>query len=189
LALFVAMIFFLSTGLIPGVIAVALAAALMVGTGCLSPGDARRSVEWQVLTTIAAAFGIGAALEKSGAAETIARGIVDLTTPLGPIAAVAAIYLLTALITEMITNNAAAVLAFPFCLKTAEIYDASPTPFIMALILAASASFITPIGYQTNMMVFGPGGYRFTDFIRIGAPLSFTLWITATILIPIIWPF
>jgi di/tricarboxylate transporter len=93
------------------------------------------------------------------------------------------------LMTEMITNNAAAVLMFPFCLETAKLLDVSPRPFVMALVLAASASFATPIGYQTNMMVYGPGGYRFSDFLRVGAPLNLTLWVVAVTLIPLIWPF
>jgi di/tricarboxylate transporter len=91
--------------------------------------------------------------------------------------------------TELITNNAAAVLMFPFCLETARLYDASPWPFLVALMLAASASFMTPIGYQTNMMVYGPGGYRFTDFLRVGGPLNLMLWVAAVVLIPLFWPF
>jgi di/tricarboxylate transporter len=146
-------------------------------------------VEWQVLITIAAAFGVGTALQNSGAATVIAATLVAATEDLGPIAALAVIYLLGSLMTELITNNAAAVLLFPFCLETARLYNCSPRPFLMALVLAASASFMTPIGYQTNMMVYGPGGYRFTDFLRIGAPLNLMLWGIAIFLIPIFWPF
>ncbi|MDR4507263.1 MAG: anion permease [Candidatus Brocadiaceae bacterium] len=161
----------------------------MVAMGCISAGEARRSVEWQVLVTIAASFGVGTALQNSGAATAIAGALVDATKEWGPIAALAAIYLLGSLLTELITNNAAAVLLFPFCLETARLYNASPRPFIIALVLAASASFMTPIGYQTNMMVYGPGGYRFSDFLRIGGPLNALLWIAAVILIPLFWPF
>ena len=101
----------------------------------------------------------------------------------------AVIYVLVSLLTELITNNAAAVLMFPFCLETARLYDVHPRPFLIALMLAASASFMTPIGYQTNMMVYGPGGYRFVDFLRIGGPLNAVLAVVAVVLIPWIWPF
>ena len=189
LALFAGLIFLMTTGLVSTVVAATLVAVLMVAAGCISTGDARRSVEWQVLVTIAAAFGIGTALQNSGAATTIATELVDATKTLGPIAALAVIYLLGSVMTELITNNAAAVLMFPFCLETARLYDADPRPFLMALVLSASASFMTPIGYQTNMMVYGPGGYRFTDFLRVGGPLNLTLWIVAVVLIPLFWPF
>ncbi|MEQ1902645.1 MAG: SLC13 family permease, partial [Pirellulaceae bacterium] len=141
------------------------------------------------LITIATSFGIGTALENSGAAQYVATGLVAVTQQWGPIAAMAAIYLFVSLLTEMITNNAAAALMFPFCMATAKQLDCNPLPFLVALMLAASASFMTPIGYQTNMMVFGPGGYKLSDFIRIGSPLNFILWIAAVILIPIFYPF
>ncbi len=190
LLLFAGLILLMITGWVSTIVAATLAAVLMVAAGCISAGDARRSIEWQVLITIAAAFGIGSALQNSGAAAAVAATLFDATRELGPIAALAAIYIITSLLTELITNNAAAVLVFPFCLETARLYDnASPKPFLMALILAASASFMTPIGYQTNMMVYGPGGYRFGDFLRIGAPLNLLLWIVATVLIPLCWPF
>jgi di/tricarboxylate transporter len=176
-------------GWIPLEIATASAAILMVGLGCLSASDARSSVEWQVLVTIAAALAVGVGIENSGAAQFLADQVFRVLEPGGPWVALAGVYLMTMLVTELITNNAAAALVFPFCLKIAELYGASERPFIMALIMAASASFITPIGYQTNMMVFGPGGYRFSDFFRVGTPLSLLLGITAVILIPWIWPF
>jgi di/tricarboxylate transporter len=161
----------------------------MILLGCISAADARQSIEWQVLITIAAAFGVGAALENSGVATIIATSLVETTHVWGPIAALATIYLLGSVMTEVITNNAAAILLFPFCLETARLYGVSPRPFLIALTLAASASFMTPIGYQTNMMVYGPGGYRFSDFFRIGGPLNLLLWITAIIVIPLFWPF
>lgn len=189
IGLFLILIVCMTTGLIPIVTSAALTAVLMVALGCISSADARRSIEWQVLITIAAAFGVGTALQNSGAATVIATSLVNSTQVWGPIAALAIIYLLGSILTEVITNNAAAVLMFPFCLETARLYNSDPFPFIIALILSASASFMTPIGYQTNMMVYGPGGYRFSDFLRIGVPLNFLLWIVAVVLIPLIWPF
>ena len=189
LILFVVLIVFMSTGFIQIEIAATLVAVLMIALGCISAGDARRSIEWQVLITIAAAFGVGAAIQNSGLATAVASNLVEATRPLGPLAALAVIYFLGSMITELITNNAAAVLMFPFCLETARLCQVSPRPFLIALVLAASASFMTPIGYQTNMMVYGPGGYRFFDFMRIGAPLHIVLWMVAMVLIPIFWPF
>jgi di/tricarboxylate transporter len=189
LALFAALIVFMSTGFVAITVAATLVAVLMIALGCISAGDARRSIEWQVLITIAASFGVGEAIEASGLATAVASNLVEATRPFGPLAALAVIYFLGSSITEMITNNAAAVLLFPFCLETARLYDVSPRPFLIALVMAASASFMTPIGYQTNMMVYGPGGYRFFDFMRIGAPLHVVLWIVAMFLIPVFWPF
>lgn len=189
LALFSVLLVIMTLNALPTLVVACLTAAAMVGLGCLSAGEARRSVDYRVIVTIACAFGVGKAMENSGAAEAVANAMFQATDGLGPIAALATIYLIGVILTGVITNNAAAVLLFPICITTAELYDASPMPFIMALILSASASFITPIGYQTNMMVYGPGGYRFTDYIRIGAPLNALLWIAAVVLIPWFWPF
>jgi di/tricarboxylate transporter len=187
--LFFLLLILMTTEMIPIVVAGALVAVLMVAFGCISSGDARNSIEWQVLVTIGASFGVGKALENSGAALSIATYLFEATQHWGPVVALAVIYMLCSFVTELITNNAAAVLIFPFCIKIAELYKVSERPFLMALILAASASFMTPIGYQTNMMVYGPGGYKFSDFIRMGAPLHLVLWVIAITLIPIFWPF
>jgi di/tricarboxylate transporter len=112
-----------------------------------------------------------------------------LTRPMGPTATLAAIYFGTMVLNELISNNAAAALAFPFCLESARLLGVNQRPFIMAITLAASYAFASPIGYQTHMMVFGPGGYRFTDFVKVGLPLNLLMWIAAIILIPLIWPF
>jgi len=189
LGLFVALIVLMSTHVIPLLVSTTLVAVLFVATGCISAGDARRSVNRQVLITIAASFGLAEALQKTGAATAIAGFLVQSTEAWGPIAALAVVYFLGALITELVTNNAAAVLLFPFCIETARLLQVSPQPFVVALMLAASASFMTPIGYQTNMMVYGPGGYRLSDFLRIGGPLTVCLWIVAVVLVPIFWPF
>ena len=187
--LFLALIALMSSGVVSTAVAATLIAVSMVAFGCISAGEARRSVEWQVLVTIAAAFGIGTALQNSGVATAVATSFVEATRPFGPIVALAVIYLLGSLITEVITNNAAAILMFPFCLETARLFEVDSRPFVIALVLSASASFMTPIGYQTNMMVYGPGGYRFSDFLRIGTPLNLMLWPVAVLLVPWFWPF
>lgn len=189
LAVFAALIVVMTTGWLPTEIAAILAAVAMVGVRAISSSDARQSIEWPVLITIAASFGIGTALSESGVAGSIANQLVWLTQGWGPTASLAMIFLVGAFLTAIITNNAAAVLMFPICLATAEILQVDSRPFMMALVLSASASFATPIGYQTNMMVYGPGGYKFVDFIRIGTPLTLILWLIAVVLIPVFWPF
>ncbi len=189
LGIFAALILTITMGWLSTEVAAILAALAMIVVRTISTSDARRSIDWQVLITIAASFGIGTALQNSGAAATITQFAFSVTQGWSPILALAVIYLVGSAVTEVITNNAAAVLIFPFCLEAARLYQVDPRPFLIALTLSASASFMTPIGYQTNMMVYGPGGYRFGDFLRIGSPLNTLLWITAVILIPRIWPF
>ena len=166
-----------------------VAGGLMVLTRCMSASDARQTIEWPVLIAIGASFGLGTALEKSGAALFLSSKLVAITQPLGPYATLAAIYFVTMVLNELITNNGAAALAFPFCLKAAELSHCDSRPFVMAVALAASFAFASPVGYQTHMMVFGPGGYRFSDFVKVGVPLNILLWIACVILIPMIWPF
>ena len=173
---------------LPTVVAAFLVAGLMMITRCISAGDARRGVRWDVLLTIAAAFGLGSALDASGAVHAIAALVIKGTHVLGPVAALAAIYFVTSLFTELITNNAAAILVFPLAMAVSDQLGVNPRPFVFAVAFAASCSFATPIGYQTNMLVYGPGGYRFSDFLRIGLPMNVLLWITAVIVIPFVWP-
>ncbi|MEZ6043183.1 MAG: SLC13 family permease [Planctomycetaceae bacterium] len=189
LSLFAILLILMTTGLVDTAVAALLIASAVVVTGCLSSGDARRSVEWQVLITIAASFAVGDALRNSGAAAAVAQTLVKATESFGPVAALICFYLIASILTEMVSNNAVASLMFPLCLETARLLEVSPRPFLIALMFAASASFATPIGYQTNMMVYGPGGYRFSDFLRVGLPLNTLLWLTATILIPMLFPF
>jgi di/tricarboxylate transporter len=162
-----------------------------VATRCISANEARRSIEWPVLLAIGASFAVGEALKSSGVATVFAGLLVQATRVLGPIAALAAIYVGTLILTEIISNNAAAVLAFPFCLETAALLGVSNRPFIIAVTLAASQAFASPIGYQTHMMVFGPGGYRFNDFVRVGVPLNILLAVVAVVGIPLVpgWRF
>ncbi|MCA9009917.1 MAG: SLC13 family permease [Planctomycetaceae bacterium] len=166
-----------------------IAGGLMIVTRCMSAADGRQAMDWQVLIAIGASFGLGAALEKSGAALFLSTKLVAVTQPLGPYATLAAIYFVTMVMNELITNNGAAALAFPFCIRAAELTGCDSRPFVMAVALAASFAFASPVGYQTHMMVFGPGGYRFMDFVKVGVPLNLLLWVTCVLLIPMIWPF
>ncbi len=165
-----------------------VAAMLMIATKCCSEAAARRSIDWRLLVAIGAALGLGKAMLVSGAAGAIADLIIGLAGS-HPFWVLFAVYGVTMLFTELVTNNAAAVLVFPIAQASAAAMQVDPMPFYMVLMVAASASFITPIGYQTNLMVYGPGGYRFTDFTRIGLPLSLMIWVVATLLAPMIWPF
>ncbi len=165
-----------------------LAAGLMLITRCCSATLARRSVDWEVLLAIAASFAIGAALEKTGAAAQIAGSMIELAAG-NPWASLALVYLATLIATELITNNAAAALMFPMALATAERLHVNAMPFVVVVMMAASAGFATPIGYQTNLMVYGPGGYRFSDYCKIGIPLDLLVGVITVIIAPLKWPF
>jgi len=165
-----------------------LAAAGMLLTGCCTVEVARRNIDWSVLLVIAAAFGLGVAMDKTGVAMVTAHAVIELVGD-QPLVNLAAIYLLTAGFTAVITNNAAALLMFPIALAVSSDLDVSLMPFVIAIMLAASASFATPIGYQTNLMVYGPGGYHFSDFLRMGLPLNLITAVVAVLIIPLVWGF
>ncbi|BBB25461.1 SLC13 family permease [Amphritea japonica] len=165
-----------------------VAAGVMLASRCVSVSKARRNVDLSVLIVIASSFALGAAMVKTGNARMIADGLL-FYEGIGPWQALILMYLITVIFTELITNNAAAVLMFPVAMALAEQLDVSYMPFVIAVMFAASASFITPLGYQTNLMVYGPGGYRFTDYARLGVPLSLTVAVVSLFLIPQIWSF
>jgi len=165
-----------------------VACVAMIGFRCCTSDEARQSIDWSVLIVIGAALGIGRALDQSGAAEVIANSLLGLAGG-DKMLSLAAIYIATMLCTEMITNNAAAVLMFSIAWKAALALGTDTTPFVMAVMIAASASFSTPFGYQTNMMVYGLGGYRMTDYLRFGLPMNALLFVTAMVIIPRVWPF
>ena len=166
----------------------AVAAAILLMTRCITFSQAYRSVDMQVLLVIIAAFGIGKAMEKTGAAEFIATQMVGLGGG-SPRMVLSMLYITTSILTEMVTNNAAALILWPISLAMATQMGVSWMPFAFAIMMGASASFATPIGYQCNMMVFGPGGYRFSDFLKIGVPMNLIAWGIMSFLIPIMWPF
>lgn len=167
----------------------ALAAGIaMVLTRCCSVTTARDGVNWSLLISLAAAIGLGRALEASGGAAAIGSAMVGIAGN-NPWIALAAVYLVTMLLTEVVTNNAAAAVAFPLAQATASALGVDLMPFVMAIMMAASSSFSSPIGYQTNLMVMGPGGYRFSDFIRVGLPLNLIVGATTVLLAPMVFPF
>jgi di/tricarboxylate transporter len=161
---------------------------VLIVTGALSIAEARRSIDLNLLVLIAASFGLGAAVETSGLGQVIADGLLAGAAPLGPVAVLAAVFLATILLTELVSNNAAAVLIFPVALATAAGLGVDPRPFVLVVLFGASLSFLTPIGYQTNMMVYGLGGYRFMDFPRLGAPVIIAAGATALLLLPVFFP-
>lgn len=165
-----------------------LAAGAMVVTGCATGPEARASMDWSVLLVIGAALGIGQALAQSGAAHFMATGLIALGHG-HPWLVLLAVFVITSLFTELITNNAAAVLVFPIAASAAQAMHVHFTPFIITIMIAASASFATPLGYQTNLMVYGPGGYRLSDYLRFGLPLNFLTMAITVALAPLIWPF
>ncbi len=167
--------------------AAVLAVITLVLTKTIRLDEAKKYVHFHVLLLIASAIGIGLALEQTGAAGYIASNLVRLTQGLGAVGVLVVIYILTNVFTEMITNNAAAVLMFPIALAAANEMGIEPMAFFVTVTIAASASFITPIGYQTNLIVYGPGGYRFTDYVKVGLPLSFIfLFVTITV-VSLVW--
>ncbi len=189
LVLLAAFVVLLVTEYYTTAIAAMLIGGIMVATRCISASDARRSIDWQTLITIAASFAIGSAMESSGLVQTISELIVPNPQALAPWVILAVIYIMTNAATELISNNAAAVLMFPFAVNMADNLSADPRPFVIAVTVAASAAFALPIGYQTHLMVYGPGGYRFNDFLRVGIPMDVIVGITAIAIIPFVWPF
>jgi di/tricarboxylate transporter len=187
LAILGAMVVGLSLQLRSEVTVALAAAALMILTRCCSPTAARRSLDWQVLLVIAGSIGLGAAMQKTGADRGIAEGMVAMAGT-NPQVVLAVLYGVTMMFTEVLSNNTAAVIMFPIALATARSIGVDPMPFIMSTTVAASCGFATPIGYQTNLMVYGPGGYRFTDYVRFGGILNLIVWAITVTLAPRIWP-
>ena len=187
LALTGGMVLAAAVDLVPIVTAAFIAALLMILTGCIAPSEAQRALNVQVLVVIAAALGLGTALETTGLARLAAGTVIGATEAYGPVAALAAIYLVTNLLTELITNNAAAVLMLPISMATASSLGVPPIAFGLIVAIAASASFLTPIGYQTNLMVMGPGGYRFRDYARVGWPVTLLVMTISVAIISGLW--
>lgn len=157
--------------------------------GCVSPEEAYEDVDWQPLVLIGSILPLGLAMQQTGTAEWLAQHFLVLTRVLGPVGVLVAFYLAISLLTEIISNGAAAVVMTPLAVAMAESLGVSPMPFVIAVIFAASNSFMTPVGYQTNTFIYGPGGYRFTDFVRVGGPLGALFAVAAGFVIPWFFPF
>jgi di/tricarboxylate transporter len=183
-----ALVLLAGAGVVPILEAALVAAFALVALRVLTVGEARDAVDLSVVILIASAFGLAAAMTTTGLATAIAEVLVAAFSPLGLVGALLGVIVATTLLTETITNNAAAALMFPIAISTAQAAGGDPRPFAIAVAIAASASFLTPIGYQTNTIVYGLGGYRFTDYVRLGLPLTLLVWVTAALVIPLAWP-
>jgi di/tricarboxylate transporter len=165
-----------------------IAVAVVLITRCIDADEAFSFVDGRLLALIFAMLAIGAALEASGAVRLIVAAMAPAFAVLPGFAVVWAIYLLTSVLTELVSNNAVAVVVTPIAIGLADAMGIDARPLVVAVMIAASASFATPIGYQTNTLVYGPGGYKFTDFMRVGIPLNLSVGVLASALIPVIWP-
>ena len=181
----------LASGIVSPVLVAWVAALAMVTMRCANTQLARRSIDWSVLVTIGAAIGIGSAIAESGLGEYCANGLIESAKSIGggPTLALSAIILGTMLLSQVATNYGAAVILFPIAMNTAMGFDASPLPFMLAVMAGAGSNYMTPMAYQTNLMVFGPGNYLFSDYARLGVGLQIIVLVTATIILPLAFPF
>ncbi len=168
--------------------AAAAGALLIVLSGCISMEEAYAAIEWNVLFLLAGMLALSVAMEKTGTSTMLAEGIIDVFGTMGPTVLVAAFFGVTMVLTAVMSNQATVALLIPVAITTAYSIDANPRTFMFAVMFAASSSFMTPVGYQTNTMIYGPGQYRFMDFIRVGTPLTLIFWVLGTLLIPWFWP-
>lgn len=175
--------------LLPVTVAALIAVIVVITAGCIDAEEAYHAIDWPTLFLIAGMLALGVALEKTQAAEVIAGGLVSQIAPFGPWITLSLIILVASAATNFLSNNAVAALLVPLAVETAAQLGADPRPFLIGVALGASACFATPIGYQTNTLVFGAGGYRFGDFVRLGLPLNLLYWAIASIFVPYFWPF
>jgi di/tricarboxylate transporter len=168
----------------------ALAAVFfLILTGCLHLRDAYRAMQGNILLLIVGTIALGTALEETGASKFYAEVFLKLFEDFGPLFVLGAVILLTSISTQLLSNNATAILLLPVAISTALGLEVNPKPFIVAVCFGASACFATPIGYQTNLLVYAPGGYRFSDYLKLGIPLNLIVLFMGTLFIPILWPF
>lgn len=176
-------------GWLPIALTSMLGAAAMVVAGCLSGEEAYEAIDWRIIILLAGLLPLGVAMSETGAAEFSVRNLIGLVQPYGPWVVLAALYLAALLLTEMMSHAAAAVLLTPISMSTAQLMGVDATPFLIAITFAAGTSFTTPVGYQTNTMVYNAGGYRFIDFVKVGLPLNLIFWLIGIVMIPKLWPF
>jgi di/tricarboxylate transporter len=175
-------------GVAPILLLAVLAVAVVLLARCVDADEAFSFVDGRLLALIFSMLAVGAALQETGAVRLVVTALAPYIGALPPLLALWAVYLITSVLTELVTNNAVAVVVTPVAIGLAVALGYDPRPFVVAVMIAASAAFATPIGYQTNMLVYGPGGYRFADFLRVGIPLNLSVGLLASLLIPLIWP-
>jgi di/tricarboxylate transporter len=161
----------------------------MILTGCLTMEEAYRYIEWKAIFLIAGMLPLGIAMERTGAASFLANGMISVIGGLGPLAVMAGLFILAALASQVMPNPAVAVLLAPIALSTAGDLGISPYPLMMAVAVSASAAFLSPVGHSANILVMGPGGYRFSDYIKVGLPLTLVVLIVVLLVMPVFWPF
>ena len=176
-------------GLAPISITALIGAVAMTLAGCLDADEVYDAIDWRIIILLAGLLPLGVAMSQSGAAEFIAANTIGLVSGFGPLVVLAVLYLMALLLTEFMSNAAAAVILTPIGMSTAQLLGVDATPFLIAVTFAASTSFATPVGYQTNTMVYTAGGYRFSDFVKVGMPLNLIFWVLGVIFIPVFWPF
>jgi di/tricarboxylate transporter len=176
-------------GILPIVVSAVTGAILLVLTGCLNTEEAHQAINWKVIFLLGGVLPLGIAMDKTGAAQLLSEFIISHLESLGPRAILSGFFLLSMLLTNVVSNQATAALLAPIVIQSADSLGISPRPFLMAITFAASLSFMTPVGYQTNTLVYGPGQYKFTDYTKVGTPLNIIFWIIATLLIPVFWHF
>jgi di/tricarboxylate transporter len=187
--IFAALITVAGLGLADIMVCALTAAFLMILSGCLQLRDAYRSIQADVLMLIAGTIALGAAMEKTGTSQLYADAYLGIFSDFSPRIVLGGFILLASISTHILSNNATAVLLFPIAISTAIGIGVDPKPFVMAVCFGASACFATPIGYQTNLLVYGPGGYRFSDYLKLGIPLNLLVLILGSAFVPILWPF
>jgi di/tricarboxylate transporter len=184
----------------PAIPAIPIHYAAIVGVlallwiGILSPREAYASIDWQVLLMLYGLLGLGMAMQSTGTAEWLGKGLVDITSgfvspELLPYVMLWLVFLFTSMLTEILSNNATAVMLVPIVVKLADQIGVDSRPFIITITIAASCAFTLPMGYQTHMMVYGPGGYRFSDYVKVGIPLNLMAWVITCSMVPVIWAF
>lgn len=174
--------------ILPVAIASLIAVVVVITAGCIDAEEAYRAIDWPCLFMIAGTLALGAALEKTQTSTVLAHAFVTHVAPFGPRITLSLLILAASVLTNFLSNNAVAALLVPLAIETAAQLHANPRAFLMGVALGASACFATPIGYQTNTLVFGAGGYRFSDFVRLGLPMNVLHWILASLLVPVFWP-
>ncbi len=188
-AILVGVVLTAALNILPIVVSALTGCILMVLTGCITTEEAYQAINWKVIFLLAGVIPLGTAMENSGAADILSEVLLGSLQPFGPTAVLSGFFLASMMLTNIISNQATAALLTPIAIQAAQTLGVSPRPFLMAITYAASLSFMTPVGYQTNTMIYGPGQYKFTDFTKVGTPLNVILWVLGTFLIPWFWSF